>query len=69
MIEVLYGNILLKWYMYMYFFLKIFSRIKLDDLIMISWSVDFVLDLVIRVLDVKVVMFNVLLFSDVKCIV
>lgn len=57
------------WYMYMYFFLKIFNRIKLDDLIGISWSVDFVLDLVIRVLDVKVVLFNVLLFIDVKCIV
>lgn len=69
MIEVLYGNILLKWYMYMYFFLKIFNRIILDDLIGISWSVDFVLDLVIRVLDVKVVMINVLLFIDVKCIV
>lgn len=55
--------------MYMYCFLKIFNRIKLDDLIGISWSVDFVLDLVIRVLDVKVVMFNVLLFIDVKCIV
>lgn len=67
--EALQGNILSKWYMYMYFSLKTPNRTKLDDSIGISRSADFASDLATRALDAKAAMLNALSFIDAKCTV